>query len=330
MRGLLVGYGSIGRRHLENFHTLGVRDWAVVHTGAGTLPFEPPCAVRAYSNLADALATETPTFAVAANPTSLHVRTALACVNAGCHVLLEKPVSNGLAGLDELAAAVASSGRSVLVGFQFRFHPALQRIADLLGAEAIGQPLHATATWSEYLPSWHPWEDWREGYAAKRDLGGGVHHTLCHPFDYLRLLFGDALELEASLRTNGPLGLDVAESADVLLSFDRGVTSHVHLDYWGQPAAHHLRITGSHGTIRWDCLTGDLRVWDVAGDAWRVEEFSGGDARNELFLAEAAHFLNVIDGERPRCTLDDGIQIARLCETIEQSARAYTRVQISR
>src|SRR5947209_4693824 len=80
LSGLLIGYGSIGRRHLANLHAAGVTNWAIVHTGSGTVPLEPPCPARTYPTLEDALESESPTFAVIANPTSMHVSTALACV----------------------------------------------------------------------------------------------------------------------------------------------------------------------------------------------------------------------------------------------------------
>jgi predicted dehydrogenase len=92
LTGLLVGYGSIGRRHLTNLHGLGVTDWAVVHTGSGTLPFEPPCPVRAYRDLASALQAEAPAFAVVANPTALHLPSGRAGLGPGWGLLLEKPV----------------------------------------------------------------------------------------------------------------------------------------------------------------------------------------------------------------------------------------------
>src|ERR1700735_4718320 len=108
MTGLLVGYGSIGRRHLTNLHAAGVSDWAMVHTGQGTLPVEPPCPIRIYADLSEALGEVSPAFAVISNPTSLHVSTALECVQAGCDLLLEKPVSHTLAGLDELSETAAA------------------------------------------------------------------------------------------------------------------------------------------------------------------------------------------------------------------------------
>lgn len=321
MKGLLVGYGSVGRRHLANFHNLGVQDWAVVHTGRGTLPLDPPCPIRIYPNLLDALSQEEPSLAVIANPTNLHVSSARACAEAGCHVLLEKPVSDRLVGLDKLASAVETHNVKLLVGFQFRFHPALQRIRQILRDRAIGSPLHARVVWGEYLPGWHPWEDWRRAYAARPELGGGVHHTMCHPFDFLRMLFGDATCIAASLGENGPLGLEVAESADVILSFQDGVTATVHLDYWSRPTAHRLEITCTDGTIQWDYITGEFRIWDQISGAWQPEAFPNVEARNELFRSEARHFLEEIAGRaQPVCTLEDGIQAVRLCAEIERSA----------
>ena len=321
--GLLVGYGSIGRRHLTNLHGLGVDDWVVVHTGTGTLAFEPPCPVRTYPTLADALDAETPTFAVVANPTALHLDTALACTEHGCDLLLEKPVSHTLDGLDALDAAVARARTKVLVGFQFRYHPALQRIRDLVRDGTIGEPLRVRVVWAEYLPDWHPWEDWRTGYAARPELGGGVHHTICHPLDYLRMCFGDPLEVRGSLSETHPLGLEVAEAADLAFRFARGVEADVHLDYWARPPRHQVDVIGTDGSIAWDYLGGDFRVWTTTAPGWRVEPVPGVDERNDLFLAQSRHFLDVVARRaEPTCTLADGIQAVRITDAVERSSAA--------
>jgi predicted dehydrogenase len=321
VRGLLVGYGSIGRRHLENLRSMGVNDWAIVHTGTGTLPLEPATGVRTYVDISEALAHEKPDFAVVANPTSLHVPTAVQCAQAGCDMLLEKPVSHSLEGLGELTAAATANNVKTLVGFQFRFHPSLRRIEQLLLDQTIGPALHARVVWGEYLPGWHPWEDWRIGYAARADLGGGVHHTICHPLDYLLMLLGEPTGVAATLSKNGLLELDVAESADVHLSFSEGCTVQLHLDYWARPAVHRVEIVCAGGTIVWDYLGGEFRVWDAGAGVWCEEESPGVSDRNALFEAEAQHFLNVVAGEaEPVCTLDDGIAVVRLCAEIERVA----------
>jgi len=321
LAGLLVGYGSIGRRHLTNLHELGVTDWAVVHTGTGTLAFEPPGPVRVHRSLEAALAAERPDFAVIANPSSLHVDTARACAAHGCHLLLEKPVADRLDDVDALRADVARSGSRVLVGFQFRFHPALQRIRDLLAGDAFGRPLAVRVVWGEHLPDWHPWEDWRTGYAARRELGGGVHHTICHPFDYLRMLFGEPERVAGTLSDAHPLGLDVAEGADARLTFPGGLEAVVHLDYWTRPATHRVEITATGGSLVWDFIAGELRLWESDAGSWRTESVPGVAERNDLFVAEAQHLLAVVAGSaEPRCTLEDGITAVRIAEAVERSS----------
>lgn len=321
MTGLLVGYGSIGRRHFTNLYSLGVTDWAVVHTGRGTIPLELPCPARIYSDLSKALEKELPCFAVIANPTSLHVGAALACANAGCGLLIEKPISDSLEGVDELVAATPALGTKILMGFQFRFHPALMRIRDLLRSGSMGVPLHARVIWAEHLPSWHPWEDWRTSYAARAELGGGVHHTICHPFDYLRMLFGDPVDLFATLTRGGPLELPVPEAADVVIRFSEGLSAQVHLDYWCRPPMHRMDLICSEGSIHWDYMTGSLQVRGTGREGCQVDDFPSVDARNELFLSEARHFLGVLQGgEESRCKLEDGIAVLRICEAIDRSA----------
>ena len=195
-----------------------------------------------------------------ANPTSMHLHAALACAYAGCDLLIEKPISHSLGGVDELAAATIARDTKILVGFQFRFHPALMRIRELLRSGSMGVPLHARVIWAEHLPSWHPWEDWRKSYAARTELGGGVHHTICHPFDYLRMIFGDPVALFATLTRGGPLELRVPEAGDVVLCFSEGVTVQVHLDFWCRPPMHQMDLVCSEGSLHWDYMTGSLQV----------------------------------------------------------------------
>ncbi len=330
MTGLLVGYGSIGRRHLANLYELGITDWAVVHTGRGTLPLDPPGPVRLYRNLVEALDEETPSFAVIANPSSLHLNAAVACAAAGCHLLVEKPLSDRLDGIAELEGAAAARGVRILVGFQFRHHPTLARIGAILRSGAVGSPLDATVVWAEHLPSWHPWEDWRRGYAARADLGGGVHHTICHPFDYLRLLFGDPEEVTASLTTDGPLGLGVPEAADVVVGFGGGFRARVHLDYWARPLMHRLAVVCADGTVEWDYATGQLRTWTAGSGSWRVERLPGVNDRNDLFVEEARHFLEVVGGRaEPVCTLSDGAAAIAICQAVDRSAAEESYVPVT-
>jgi predicted dehydrogenase len=97
--------------------------------------------------------------------------------------------------------------------------------------EAIGRPISARSHWGEYLPAWHPWEDYRDSYSARADLGGGVVLTLCHPFDYLRWFFSEIESLSAETARSDALGLNVEDFAEAILAFKDGPYASVHLDY---------------------------------------------------------------------------------------------------
>lgn len=197
----------------------------------------------------------------------------------------------------------------VYVGYQFRFHPGLQRVRRLLVEGAIGRPLSVRAHWGEYLPGWHPWEDYRQGYSARADLGGGVIFTLCHPLDYLRWLFGEVAELWAFTGQISDLELQVEDTAEIGLRFSQGLLGSVHLDYNQRPPDHHLEIIGVQGTIQWDNADGAVRLYRASLGQWEAFPAPEGFERNHLFLAQMRHFLEVANGiAAPLCTLEDGIR----------------------
>jgi predicted dehydrogenase len=323
MKILIAGLGSVGRRHLRNLLALGERDIILYRTYQGTLSDDELAAYPTETDLASALANE-PQAVIIANPTALHMEVAIPAAEAGCHLFLEKPISHSLEGFDRLETALAKNNRQALVGFQFRFHPTLQKAATLLTEGAIGQPLSARAHWGEYLPGFHPWEDYRLSYAARADLGGGVTLTLCHPLDYLRWLLGEVESLWAFTSRLSDLELSVEDTAEIGLRFVGGATGTVHLDYNQRPSTHSLEIIGTQGTLRWDNASARLSVYraDAQPPAWEDYPPPERFERNDMFLAEMRHFLAVARGEeKPLCTLQDGIAALRLVLCAQQSAR---------
>ncbi len=319
MKFLIAGLGSIGRRHLRNLLALGERDILLYRTGRSSLPDDELKGYLVETELEAALDHQ-PDAVIVANPTSLHLEVAIPAAERGCHLLLEKPISHSMDSVDQLQKAVQRGGGQVLVGFQFRFHPGLRKIKELLSASTspIGKPLSARAHWGEYLPDWHPWEDYRQGYSARAELGGGVILTLCHPLDYLRWLLGDVEALWAFAGRLGNLSLDLEDTAEIGLRFADNTLGSVHLDYNQRPSAHTLEIVGSQGTIRWDNADGAVHLHH---EKWHVFPVPPSFERNDLFLAEMRHFQAVVRGEEePLCSLDDGLQALRLALAARQSA----------
>lgn len=323
MKILIAGLGSIGRRHLRNLLALSVQDILLYRTRQSTLPDEELSHFPQETDLAAAL-NHRPDAVIIANPTALHLEVALAAAERGCHLLIEKPISHNLDRLAELQRLVQRNHCRVLVGYHFRFHPGLIKVKEMLQQGLIGRPLIVRAHWGEYLPGWHPWEDYRRSYSARTDLGGGLVLTLSHPLDYLRWLFGDVGRVFAAVEKLSDLEIQVEDMAEICLWFANGVFGSVHLDYLQRPPRHNLQIIGSHGTIEWESSSGETRLYrfdpQQTGEAplHLLPSFSPLDPskpleRNDLFLAEMQHFLKVVEGQEvPRCTLEDGIAALRI------------------
>jgi predicted dehydrogenase len=282
-----------------------------------------------------------PDAVIVANPTSMHLDVAIPAAEAGCHILLEKPVSHSLERLDVLQKAAQKSGSKILVGFQFRYHPTLNKARELIQQNALGKILTVHAHWGEYLPQWHPWEDYRQSYASRADLGGGVIVTLTHPLDYLRFLLGDVESLWSFNGHISPLELNVEDVAEIGLKFTSGVVGGVHVNYFQRPPAHRLEIVGTNGTLRWDNADGVLHffkmpaefgTWSANPAATIVEQYQlpDGFERNQLFVAQTRHFIEIVRGEsEPVCTLSDGIQALRLALAAHRSSKDKTVVVLN-
>lgn len=312
MKILIAGLGSIGRRHLRNLIASGQNDFVLYRSKKSTLPDDDLAGYPVETSLAAALEHK-PQAAIIANPTSLHLDVAIPCASAGCHLLIEKPVSHTMDRLEDLKLTAREHGAHVLIGYHFRQHPNLQRVREILLSGEIGEPVSVSACWGEYLPDWHPWEDFRSGYSARKDLGGGVILTLSHPLDYLRWLFGPVESLMASYSESGALGIPVDDIANIGLKFKNGLLGWVHLDYFQRPAQHWMEVLTTRGSLHWDSTSACLKVFRSETSAAQEFALPAGFGRNDLFLAEIQHFLRVCQGiDRPLCSLQDGIEALRL------------------
>jgi len=322
MKILIAGYGSIGRRHFRNLLNTGIDDILFYSSQKSTIEKEEISGYIIETDLEKALAHK-PDAVIVSNPTSLHLEVAIPAAKADCHLLIEKPLSHNMERLDEFRKIIDETGKKVLMGFQFRYHPGLRQIKELLTEKKIGEPLSVRAHWGEYLPDWHPWENYRDGYSARADLGGGVILTICHPLDYLRWLLGEINSVQAFLGYDGELGLiEVEDTAEINLKFENGVIGNVHLNYNQRPPVHDLEIIGSEGTIYWNGLDGLLKVYLAETGKWKEYFLDENFERNDLFLAELNHFIDIIRTEKaPNCSLDDGIMIQKIIHASKQSDR---------
>ena len=345
MKILMVGLGGVGQRHLRNLKSaLGedLEPMAYRVRGHGTVltdnlevsagkDIEEEYGITVFRDLDEALA-QGPRAVFICNPTSHHAEVALAAAAAGCHLFIEKPLSHSLEHLDTLAGLVMDNALVAMVGYQLRFHPTLMRAAAVLREGTLGQIVAARIEVGEYMPGWHPYEDYRQMYAARKDLGGGVVLSQIHELDYLYWFFGVPSRLFAVGGHLSDLEVDVEDSATSLLEYEiggRGVPVTVHQDYIERPPSRTCKIVGDRGTLLIDLRLPRLEVFDPQGHLLESME-DRSFQRNQLFEDEVRHFLRCMAGqESPAVSIDDGAQSLRMALAIKESMATGRTVNLS-
>lgn len=299
MRIAVIGCGSIGARHARNLVSLGNDDLvlfdaaeeraraAAAEAGAGTV-------VTELAKVWD----EHPDVAVIATPTRDHVIHASEALDSGCDVLIEKPLSDGLDGVEELVAHAREADSITLVGCNMRHHWAVSVIGDILAEKVLGQTWWARFEFGQYLPDWRPGMDYRDAYSTHRSQGGGIVLDAIHEIDLAVWMFGQPEDVVALGGTVGPLEMDVEDSADAIIRFKSGMTAAIHLDYLQRFYSRSIKVAGEMGTLDWDFAEGRVALRLVGGASPQYWETPDGYELNDMYVDQMRYFLECVREHR--------------------------------
>lgn len=345
MRILFCGLGGIGQRHLRNLRTvlgsdlevhayrvrgqrIKLQDNLTVEEGAD---LEADYGVIVHTDLDAALATR-PQAVYICNPNALHVPIALQCARAGVPVFMEKPLASDMQGIEQLQALVEQQKLLFYVGYNFRFHPGLQRLKALVEGRHFGNIIRVSAEIGEYLPNWHKYEDYRQMYAARADQGGGVILSQIHEMDLIYWFFGLPQSIQCRGGKLSNLEIDVEDTATSLMQYrgEHGVFPiHLHQDFVQRPPVRTFKIIGDGGSAEVDLINLKMNVFDAEGQVLEHSDFAGF-MRNDMFLNQARHFIDCVNGiAAPQVTLFDGLQSLRLALAALESLKTGVEVQLS-
>ncbi|HVC93442.1 MAG TPA: Gfo/Idh/MocA family oxidoreductase [Pirellulales bacterium] len=308
----VVGYGSIGRRHYDNLGELGVtRRLAVRRQVVANAAPSPSIDVAVVHSNEAAMAAGVD-LAIVCNPTSCHVDTALEYVAAGVPVLIEKPISDDLAAAEQLSTAAASGGVWAGMAYSLRYHPAYRLARELVLAGRIGRVSYAKAWFEGYLPDWHPGEDYRQSYAARRDLGGGALPTLDHELDYFNWCLGTAESVSRRTANSGALGIDADDTAMVTVCYPGNTLANAVFSLCRRDRSRGFEFVGSEATLRMQFETARLEL--VAGHRPAETLWQGaGYDLNDMYLEMLRGALTALAGGRPPpVALGAGVEALRL------------------
>jgi len=300
MRALIVGLGSIGRRHLANLRELMPDADITVLRRPESLRTDTEIgqADRVVSSL-DAALQERPEFAVIASPAAFHLDTALPLAESGVHLFVEKPLSNSLDRVDQLIDTCDRRHLVLMVGYNFRFYGPLQQLRAALNRGQIGRVVAYRAEVGMYLPDWRPSSDYRTTASARQELGGGALLELSHELDYTRWLLGDVADVFARVQKASDLDIDVDDLAELQLSLTAGGVASIHLDMIQRVPFRNCRVIGTEGTLLWDGPSHRVAMYSAAGGEWIDLHGAAELDRNQMYLAELQHFLNCLAARQP-------------------------------
>ena len=171
----------------------------------------------------------------------------------------------------------------------------------LLDDKRVGKVLAVRAEFGSYLPEWRPGRDYRENYAVRAALGGGILLDAVHELDYLGWLFGDVADVLCTAGHVSELAGDTEDLAEVTLRFESGVLAQVHLDYLQRAYRRNLQVIGDAGTIVWDYPTHAVTV--LAPDAPPETVSDGGGDTNQMYMEELRHFIRCLEGPSRRWSM---------------------------
>ena len=327
MRFLVVGAGSIGSRHSRNLAGLGhrVRVWDVDRDRlreAARLP-----GIEAATSFDEGLA-ERPDAVLICTPPSRHLDPARRALAAGAHLFVEKPIAHVSDGVEALIDEARRRSRVLAVGFNLRFLPSLGHVKALLESKRIGRVLAVRAAFGSYLPEWRPGRDYRDNYAVRSELGGGILLDAIHEVDYLGWLFGEATELFCATGHWSDLAGDTEDLAEVTLHLESGVLAQVHLDYLQRRYQRNLEVIGDAGVIVWDYPTHSVTVFEPGSPSGETTRVDDGDP-NAMYLDEMRHFVRCLEShETPLVDGNEALRSLRLVEAAKRSARERRAVKV--
>ncbi|MEM2674800.1 MAG: Gfo/Idh/MocA family oxidoreductase [Candidatus Hadarchaeales archaeon] len=333
MKFLIVGLGSMGKRRIRNLQ----------HLSAGEIiGFDPredrrkeaneKYGIKSFSEFEEAMR-ENPDVLIISTPPDLHMKYAIIAAQENKHFFTEASVVDD--GMEELIHLLKDKKIVAAPSCTMRFHPAVRKIKELVDRGAVGKPLSFTYHSGQYLPDWHPWEDYRKFYVARRETGAAREIV---PFELVWLVwvFGDVRAISCFKGKISGLDVDIDDVYQLLLKFKSGLLGHLLVDVVARYPTRYFRLVGEEGTIEWSRDTGIVRLYRADEKRW--ENFLAGEGIPEkgyitgedMYVEEMKAFIRAIKGEAAYpYTFEEDWKILKLLYAAEKSSDEGVHVEVS-
>ena len=323
---LFVGYGSIGVRHVNNI-LKSTNHKIIIFTKRTDLELIQNKRIKIFNSLEKALS-ENPDIGFVTNETSFHIDVAIKLAKKGLDLFIEKPLSHSIKGIKQLETITKKKKLITMIGCNMRFYPPLVKIKNHLEKNSIGRIISVQVDSGSFLPDWHPYEDYRLGYAARTDLGGGIVLTAIHEIDYLCWFFGKVDDVFSITGKFSDLEVSADDLSAILLRFHNNIVGEVHLDYIQRPYFKSCKIKGTKGIIYWDSEENLVKIFDNKKKKWKIyfdgknHTLSSPKQSNYMYEKELSYFLKCVDQRKETFnSLSNAIKSLQIALAIKKSSK---------
>lgn len=329
MKVAVIGVGSMGRNHARVYSELAEAELVAV-SDADSKQAESIAekfGAHAYTDYHELLEKEKPDAVSIAVPTVLHEEVGIAALEAGAHVLMEKPIAATVEEGQRLIAKAQSLGRQLMVGHIVRFNPAIQALKQKLAAGELGRIFQVFCRRAGPFP------------ARIRDVGVVVD-LAPHDVDLMRFLT-DADPIRVYAETEQRLHTNHEDLLWGVLRFADGVTGSLEINWLTPTKVRETLVLGERGMFRVDDLTQDLYFYENAHAKdvqWATLQALKGVSegsmiryaipRFEPLKAELQSFLKAIqDGKPTPVSGNDGLAALRISLALVESGQTHKVIE---
>ena len=296
---MIVGLGSIGKRHLRNILAIeNTKKLEIIIYSKQTKSYlSNHKNIKIFDTL-DKCLLEKPDVGFITNETVHHIPIAIKLAKVGLDLFIEKPLSNKISNVKTFSKIVKTKKLITLVGCNLRFHRCINEIKNLIDQKVIGDIISVKVECGTYLPDWHPNENYSKSYASRDDLGGGVVLTCIHELDYLFWFFGETQEVFSMTGKYSNLKITASDLSAIILKFKNNIIAEVHLDYFQKPEARSCKLIGTKGTITWDSLSNEVKIYNFKKSKWKSKLKIKKYDKNEMYVKELEHFIQCVNKKK--------------------------------
>lgn len=332
MRFLVVGLGSMGKRRIRSLQQLRAGEVIGCDPRADRrAEAVSRYGIRTFADLDAAMAAQ-PDALVICTPPDRHGEFALLAARHGKHCFTEAGVTAD--GFDELIALRDRHAIVAAPSCTMRFQPSIRRLKELVDQGAIGRVLTFTYHCGQYLPDWHPWEDYRQFYVSRR-VTGACREIVPFELVWLTWLLGPVAAVSGMKDKLTQLEADIDDAYHLLLRFRGGQIGQMLVDVISRVPYRSLRLLSEDGIITWDWTAKLVRAFDARTKRWRDfpedpgTRLEGYVAEEEMYVEEMRNFVEAIRGVRPwPHPLEDERQVLRLLCAAERSSDEGVHVPV--